>query len=122
MEIAHKKNYDSFMSDYPYAAVASLKSLSLDVADQAPGREALRELFPEREPVWLSFVLVPNADEIEVLLNETDKRGLYVGKIGARNRDKLIGAMNGQPGSMRGLIEWSSSTPKVKFIPPYSLR
>lgn len=116
------KNYDVNMTDDPYANVRTVKSVSLDVADQAPGREVLRELFPDREPVWLSFVLVPNGGEVEVLLNQTDKRGLYVGKIGARNRDKLDAVLNGEPASMRGFIEWASSTPKVKFIPPFSLR
>lgn len=110
------------MTDYQYATVRRVASLSLDVADQAPGRELLRELFPDFEPIWLSFVLVPKDGEIEVLLNETDRRGLYVGKIGARNREKLDAVLNGEPAAMRGLIEWSSNTPKVKFIPPYSLR
>lgn len=116
------KNYDVNMTFNPYANVRTVKSMSLDVVDQAPAREVLRELFPDREPVWLSFVLVPNGGEFEVLLNQTDKRGLYVGKIGARSQDKLDALLNGEPASMRGFIEWASSTPKVKFIPPFSLR
>jgi hypothetical protein len=110
------------MPDYPRYNAKTLTSISLDVTDQASGRDVLRELFPEREPIWLSFVLVPNDEEIDVLLNQTDKHGTYVGKIGNRNRDKLIEVMDSQPCSMRGLIEWSSNTPKVKFIPPYSTR
>jgi hypothetical protein len=108
------------MTEYPYYNAATHTSISLDVSHQTSGREALRELFPDREPVWLSFVLVPKGDDIEVLLNQTEMRGLYVGKIGARNRDKLEEILKGEPGVMRGIIEWSSSTPKVRIMPPYS--
>ena len=110
------------MTTFPYGHVRELPSISLDVGDQAPGREALRELFPDHEPVWLSFVLVPRGDDIEVLLNQTEKRGLYVGKVGPRNREQLKAKMDGVPYRMRGLIEWASDKPKVKFIALYSRR
>jgi hypothetical protein len=110
------------MTDNPYVNARTIESLSLDVSDQAPGRGALLDLFPERDAIWLKFLLVPNGDDVDVLLHQTEKAGLYVGKIGARNRDKLAELMNGQPAVMRGLIEWASSKPKIRFIPPYSLR
>lgn len=97
--------------------------MSLDVSEQGVYRKALLDALPNREPVWLMFSLRYEEDErISVYVAQGPAHGLRVGTIGPRNLDRLKAQMDGNSAKMKGLIEWSSSTPKVKFIPEFSLR
>ena len=111
------------MSRDPFKYKDGLQPISLDVAEQAAYRKALVDALTDREPAWVMFHLRPEEDgSVSVHAAQGAAQGLRVGTIGNRNLDRLKAAMEGKPTKMVGLIEWSSSTPKVKFIPAYSLR
>lgn len=111
------------MSKDPFKYKDGLQPISLDVAEQAAYREALIAALPDRDSFWVMFHLRPEEDgSVSVHAAQGAAQGLRVGTIGNRNLDRLKAAMDGKPTKMVGLIEWSSSTPKVKFIPAYSLR
>jgi len=111
------------MTNEPTTRKGGLPPISLDVAEQAAYRKELVVALPDREPVWVMFHLRPEEDgSVSVHVAQGAAQGLRVGTVGNRNLERLKEAMEGRPAKMKGLIEWSSSTPKVKFIPAYSLR
>jgi hypothetical protein len=111
------------MNKDPFKYKDGLQPISLDVAEQADYREALIAALVDRESFFVMFHLrLEEGGSVSVHVAEGAAQGLRAGTVGNRNLDRLKAAMDGKSTKMVGLIEWTSSTPKVKFIPAYSLR
>lgn len=100
-----------------------LEPMSLDVVDQASTRAELSRMLQVGVPSREWFILVPAADSsVDVYLSTSSGMGLRVGRLGARNLDKLIEELESHSACMQGIVEWQSRVPKIKFIPRYSTR
>ena len=109
------------MTNEPTTRKGGIPRISLDVAEQAAYRKELVAALPDREPVWVRFHLRPEKDgSVSVHVAQGAAQGLRVGTVGNRNLERLKEAMEGRPAKMKGLIEWSSGTPNVRFVPAYA--